>query len=153
MMKLITEELLNETTLKAKASDRLRMNHNLHTSMDASVHRLLNALEPGTYIVPHRHLDKEETYLILRGSLLAFLFDDNGNVTDKVLLSQASGNYGLEIPPGTWHTIIALESGTMIFEVKSGPYTPLQPEEIAEWAPMPSDTAKVAAYMKSIAAI
>lgn len=153
MMKLITEELLNETTLKAKASDRLRMNHNLHTSIDASVHRLLNALEPGTYIVPHRHLDKEETYLILRGSLLAFLFDDNGNVTDKVLLSQASGNYGLEIPPGTWHTIIALESGTMIFEVKSGPYTPLQPEEIAGWAPTPSDTEKIAAYMKSIAAI
>ncbi len=149
-MKLITEELLDETTRKAKASARLRMNHNFHDSMESAVHRLLNALEPGTYLTPHRHMDKEETYLILRGSLFAFFFDDDGNITDKTLLSQAKGNYGLEIPPRTWHSIVALEPGTMIFEVKSGPYVPLTPEEIAAWAPPPSDTEKVAAYMKHL---
>ena len=84
MMKLITEELLDTVTSQAKENSRLRMNYNFHASMDAPIHRLLNALEPGTYLPPHRHTDKEETYLVLRGSLLAFFYDDAGNVTDKV---------------------------------------------------------------------
>ena len=85
MMKLITEELLDTVTSQAKENSRLRMNYNFHASMDAPIHRLLNALEPGTYLPPHRHTDKEETYLVLRGSLLAFFYDDAGNVTDKFL--------------------------------------------------------------------
>jgi cupin fold WbuC family metalloprotein len=83
MMKLITEELLDTVTSQAKENSRLRMNYNFHASMDAPIHRLLNALEPGTYLPPHRHTDKEETYLVLRGSLLAFFYDDAGNVTDR----------------------------------------------------------------------
>ena len=65
-MKLITEELLDTVTSQAKENSRLRMNYNFHASMDAPIHRLLNALEPGTYLPPHRHTDKEETYLVLR---------------------------------------------------------------------------------------
>ena len=75
MMKLITEELLDTVTSQAKENSRLRMNYNFHASMDAPIHRLLNALEPGTYLPPHRHTDKEETYLVLRGSLLAFFYE------------------------------------------------------------------------------
>lgn len=114
MMKLITEELLDTVTSRAKENSRLRMNYNFHASMDAPIHRLLNALEPGTYLPPHRHTGKEETYLVLRGSLLAFFYDDAGNVTDKVCLNPSEGKYGLEIPSNTWHSIIALESGTVI---------------------------------------
>ena len=77
-MKLITEELLDTVTSQAKENSRLRMNYNFHASMDAPIHRLLNALEPGTYLPPHRHTDKEETYLVLRGSLLVFFYDDAG---------------------------------------------------------------------------
>ena len=87
MMKLITEELLDTVTSQAKENSRLRMNYNFHASMDAPIHRLLNALEPGTYLPPHRHTGKEETYLVLRGSLLAFFYDDAGDVTDKVCLN------------------------------------------------------------------
>ena len=65
-MKLITEELLNEVTAQAKANPRLRMNYNLHTSMDAPVHRLINAQEPGTYLQPHRHTDKEQVEAFIR---------------------------------------------------------------------------------------
>ena len=97
MMKLITEELLDTVTSRAKENSRLRMNYNFHASMDAPIHRLLNALEPGTYLPPHRHTGKEETYLVLRGSLLAFFYDDAGNVTDKVCLNPSEGKYGLEI--------------------------------------------------------
>lgn len=148
MMKLITEELLDIVTAQAKENPRLRMNHNFHATMDAPIHRLLNALEPGTYLPPHRHTDKEETYLVLRGSLLAFFYDEEGNVTEKVRLNPSEGKYGLEIPPCTWHSIIALESGTVIFEIKKGPYQPLPPEDLAPWAPSPLDEEGVRVFMK-----
>ena len=148
MMKLITEELLDMVTAQAKENPRLRMNHNFHATMDAPIHRLLNALEPGTYLPPHRHTDKEETYLVLRGSLLAFFYDEEGNVTEKVRLNPSEGKYGLEIPPCTWHSIIALELGTVIFEIKKGPYQPLPLEDLAPWAPLPSDGGGVEAFMK-----
>lgn len=147
-MKLITEELLDAVTSQAKENPRLRMNYNFHAEMDAPIHRLLNALEPGTYLPPHRHRDKEETYLVLRGSLLAFFYDEAGDVTEKVLLNPSEGKYGLEIPPCTWHSIVALESGTVIFEIKKGPYSSLSPEDLASWAPAASDEEGAKAFMK-----
>lgn len=147
-MKLITEELLDAVTSQAKENSRLRMNYNFHATMDAPIHRLLNALEPETYLPPHRHRDKEETYLVLRGSLLAFFYDEAGDVTEKVLLNPSEGKYGLEIPPCTWHSIVALESGTVIFEIKKGPYSPLSPEDLASWAPAASDEEGAKAFMK-----
>jgi len=147
-MKLISEELLDGVTREAQENPRLRMNYNLHESLDAPIHRLLNALEPGTYLPPHRHADKEETYVVLRGSLLTFFYDDLGNITEKVCLNPSAGIYGVEIPLGTWHSIIALEAGTVIFEIKSGPYKPLPPEDIALWAPAPSDLEGAAIFMK-----
>ena len=149
-MKLITEELLNEVTAQAKANPRLRMNYNLHTSMDAPVHRLINALEPGTYLQPHRHTDKEETYVVLRGRLLTFFFDDKGNVTERTLLCPDEGVYGLEIPPATWHSVVALEPGTVIFEIKRGPYHPLPAEDNASWAPAPTDKDQVEAFIRHL---
>ncbi|WP_299088249.1 WbuC family cupin fold metalloprotein [uncultured Bacteroides sp.] len=148
MMKLISEELLDSVSHEARESSRLRMNYNFHESLDAPIQRLLNALEPGTYLPPHRHTDKEETYVVLRGSLLTFFYDDLGNVIEKVNLNPSAGVYGVEIPSGTWHSIIALEPGTVIFEIKSGPYKPLPPEDIAPWAPAPSDLEGAAVFMK-----
>ena len=75
MIKLISEELLDGVTHDAQENSRLRMNYNFHESLDAPIHRLLNALEPGTYLPPHRHVYKEETYIVLRGSLIAFFYD------------------------------------------------------------------------------
>ena len=98
MMKLISEELLDSVSHEARESSRLRMNYNFHESLDSPIHRLLNALEPGTYLPPHRHTDKEETYVVLRGSLLTFFYDDLGNVIEKVNLNPSAGVYGVEIP-------------------------------------------------------
>lgn len=147
-MKLITEELLDNVTAQAKENARLRSNYNLHETMDSPVHRMLNALEPGTYLPPHRHSDKEETYLVLRGRLLALFYDEAGNVTEKICLNPLEGRYGLEIPPRTWHSIIVLESGTVIFEIKKGPYQPLSPEDMAPWAPASDDAEGVKAFME-----
>ena len=77
-----------------------------------------------------------------------FFYDDAGNVTDKVCLNPSEGKYGLEIPSNTWHSIIALESGTVIFEFKKGPYQPLPSEDLASWAPQASDVEGIKAFMK-----
>ena len=154
-MKLITDSLLNNVSGQAKENPRLRMNYNFHESMDAPIHRMLNALEPDTYLPPHRHKnpDKEEIYIVLRGSLLAILFDEEGNVTDKVNLNPDKGMYGIEIPPCIWHCIIVLEPNTVIYEIKQGPYAPLIPENLAPWAPDVSDKEGIKAFMKRMSEI
>lgn len=151
-MKLISDELLRSVSEQAKNSPRLRMNYNMHQSLDDSIHRLLNALEPGTYLIPHRHSDKEETYIILRGSLITVFFDNEGNIIEKTELNPQKGLFGLEIPIGTWHSIVVLEPDTVIFEIKRGPYAPLPPEDIASWAPDISDSNGIKKYFDSILA-
>ena len=127
---LIEEKLLDSVTSRAKTSDRLRMNYNLHDSLDAKAQRLLNALEPGTELPIHRHQHTAETYIVLRGAIKVFFYNDERMVTNEFMINPLEGRYGIHIPAGQWHTLEVLESGTVIFEVKDGPYAPLQPEDI-----------------------
>ena len=129
-MKIINKELLDEITRQAKESPRLRMNYNLHDNLDAKAQKLLNALEPGTILPIHRHPNTTETYLLLRGKLNVILYNDKKEVLETMHLDTANGNYGLDIPAGQWHSVEVLESGTVILEVKDGPYIPFQPEDI-----------------------
>ena len=119
-MKIINEALLDETTGRAKQSPRLRMNYNFHEHLDDPVNRLLNALEPGTYLRPHRHLNpkKDEIFLLLRGRIAVFLFDNKGEITKTQILDPKEGVYGAEIKAGTWHGLLVLESGSVIYEIK-----------------------------------
>ena len=153
-MKLITTTLLDSVTAEAEKSARLRMNYNFHDSLDEPLHRLLNAVEPGTYLPPHRHKnpDKVEIYTVLRGSLITFLFDDAGNVTEYVELNPQKGMYGMEIPAGRWHSIVVLEPGTVIYEIKLGPYAPLAAENFAPWAPDAANTEEAIKYMADLLA-
>ena len=128
-MKLINEDLLNEVTQQAKESPRLRMNHNLHDSLEAKAQRLLNALEPGTSLPIHRHTLTAETYIVLRGSIKVQFYDDNRCLLAESVLDPLTGNYGVHIPEGQWHTLEVLKEGTVIFEVKDGPYMPIKQED------------------------
>ena len=105
--------------------------------MDDPINRLLNAMEPGTYLRPHRHLNpaKDEIFLLLRGKVAVFLFDEEGNITEKTILNPKEGAYGAEIKAGTWHGLLVLESGSVIYEIKQGPFAPLAPENLALGAP------------------
>lgn len=129
-MKIIDSELLDGICKQAKENPRLRMNYNLHTELDEPVQRLLNALEPGTEIPVHRHRHSDETYLVIRGSLFVILFDENKKLLNKVLLNPKEGTYGVSVPAGQWHSIEVLESDTVIFEIKEGPYMALTSEDI-----------------------
>ena len=151
-MKLITTELLDEVSSQAVKSLRLRMNYNFHEELDAPIQRMLNALEPGTYLPPHRHLNpgKDEMYLILRGRLITFFFNDEGEVIDRVELSPLNGRLGIEIPAGVWHSMVVLEKGTVIYEIKQGPYTPISEDNVASWAPAPSDSQGIELFLQKL---
>ncbi len=126
---IIDESLLDEVCAKAEESPRLRMNYNFHESLDAKAQRLLNVLLPGTIIPVHRHTHTAETYILLRGKMFVVFYDSLGAQTERFLLDPAIGNYGVNIPKGQWHGVEVIEPSA-IFEVKDGPYTPIQPEDI-----------------------
>lgn len=128
---LINDKLLDEVTAKAERSPRLRMNYNLHDSLNAKAQRLINVLLPGTALPIHRHRHTAETYMILRGKMFVVFYDDLGGQIERYLLDPTIGNYGVQIPTGQWHGIEIIEPSA-IFEVKDGPYTPLEPEDMLD---------------------
>lgn len=129
---IITSNLLDTVSSQAKESPRLRMNYNLHETLDAKVQRLFNAMEPGTVIPIQRHQNTAETLMLVRGKMKVELYDDNKNVIEEAILSHDLGNYGVHIPVGVWHCVEILEPDTVMFEVKEGPYAPLASEDIME---------------------
>ena len=136
-VKLISQSLLDSVSQSAKATVRQRKNYNFHESDRDICHRLLNALEPDTYIPPHRHLHptKAESIVILRGKVGLLLFDADGEITQRCILQTDSDMLGVDIPPGTFHSMVALLPDTVFFEVKAGPYVALAVNERANWAP------------------
>ena len=121
-MKIIDEQLLNEVSAQAKASPRMRMNYNFHQTLDDKCHRMLNAVEPGTVVPIHRHPTKAESFVVLRGKVKVTTHNDDGSVIDSVVLDPTKGVFGVDIPKNVWHTIESLESGSVIFECKEGPF-------------------------------
>ena len=131
-MKVIDESLLNETSALAKSSPRLRMNHNFHRSLDELCHRMLNALEPGTIVPIHRHPTKDESFVVLRGKVRSTTYNDDGIVIESVVLCAEEGRYGVDIPKGVWHKLESLESGSVVFECKEGPFVPHEEDGILD---------------------
>ena len=93
---------------------------------------MLNAVEPGTVVTIHRHPSKDESFVILRGKVRVTTHNDDGSIIEDVVLSQESGNYGVDIPKGVWHMVEALELGSVIFECKEGPFVSHEQEGILE---------------------
>ena len=126
---IINQGILDELTEKAKASPRLWMNLDLRNSSKDSSQRMLNAIEPGTVVPIHRHTETSETVVCLRGRLVEEYFDDD-NLIESIELSSRGPVMALNVPIGQWHTVRALETGTVILECKDGPYEPQDPEDV-----------------------
>ncbi len=127
---LLTSKLLDELSFRAKSIDHLRVNFNLHERSAESVQRLFNAMELGTVIPVHQHLNAAETIVLLRGKLQITYYDNEKKVIKSNILEPFSDSFGVHIPKGTWHGVDVLEPGTVVFEVKEGPYEPLKESEI-----------------------
>lgn len=136
--------LLDSLTEQAKASPRLRMNMDLRDSADDQSQRMLNALEPGTVLPIHRHRKTAETVAILRGRAVQHLYDEEGRLVESVLLEPFGADChvagaprndveavpAMQVEMGQWHRLEALESGTVILEMKDGAYEPISPVDI-----------------------
>ncbi len=138
-MKRIDEAALRTLSAEAAALPRRRKNLNLHETLDDPIQRLCNAFEPGTYLRPHRHGPGVwELFALLRGRAAVLTFDDGGRVTGRTELG-ADATVLVEIPPAAWHSLVALAPGTVLFEVKRGPYRPTGEHDFAAWAPKEGD--------------
>lgn len=127
----ITQVILDELTAKAKEAPRLRMNLDLRDSAEDTSQRMLNAIEPGSPLPIHRHQRTSETVVCLRGRLVEEFYDDlERTCTDRIELSPNGPVVALNIPAGQWHTVHALESGTVILEMKNGKYEPISDVDI-----------------------
>lgn len=127
----ITQELLDDLTRQAKSSPRLRMNLDLRNTPEDQSQRMLNAIEPGSPLPIHRHQKSSETVVCLRGRLVWEYYDEPEHIcTERIELSPNGPIVALNVPQGQWHTVKSLESGSVIMEVKDGPYEPQSPADV-----------------------
>lgn len=151
MIRLIDQSLLADLIGAARQAPRLRVHRNFHPDDASPAHRLLIAIEPGSYVPPHRHLnsDKDETLLVLRGSLGVVFFEAAGQPGRCHVLCAGGESLGIDIPHGVYHTVFALETGTVFFEAKAGPYVPVSADERAAWAPA-EGSGEAATYLEGL---
>ncbi|HEY9632397.1 MAG TPA: WbuC family cupin fold metalloprotein [Coleofasciculaceae cyanobacterium] len=139
-IKRLTQDLLDNVAEQARSSPRQRQNYNFHEPSE-KVQRLLNILEPGTYVRPHRHLRPPEVngfefFLVIQGEVGIILFDENGKILHTERISANGATLGIELPEGIYHTLVALVSDSVILELKEGPYNPSTDKEFIESFPM-----------------
>jgi cupin fold WbuC family metalloprotein len=151
--KLFEAKFFDALTATAFNSPRLRQHRNIHVDYQDNCQRLFNAIEPGSYIRPHRHaLDpRDELLVAIRGVMVLITFDNLGEVKNIVKLTTEKFDVGscsaIEVSPLEWHTVIALRPGSILLEVKAGPFDPSKPKEPAEWAP-PENSVEATKYLK-----
>lgn len=159
--KVFSTDYFDSLVLQAVASSRKRQHRNVHTDYADPCQRLFNAIEPESYLRPHCHASKQggEMIVAVRGLLKLVLFDDSGQLIEVVPFGAGSHlekpevAAGVEIPPGLWHTVIALESGSVLLEVKAGPFDPSAPKYSAPWAPEEGSVESIDYYRKLLEAI
>lgn len=126
----ISQSILSALSSQAKSSHRLRQNYDLRNSENDNSQRMLNALEPGTMVPIHRHRNTSETVVIVRGSLIERFYDEEGNITEEVLMVPGCENPVVQIEKGRWHSLECLEPGTVLFEAKDGVWEPLEEKDV-----------------------
>lgn len=142
-MKKINADLLKSLSRKARSRDRKRINLNFHDGDHDPLQRMLNAMQPGTYLQPHKHEnpDKREVFLALTGRFVVIQFHDDGSIADHMILDPLEKEFATEVGPRTYHTIICLAPDSVIYELKDGPYDVADDKHFADWAPREGDPA------------
>lgn len=133
----IDRKLIEGVMEKAKTAERKRINLNFHKKPDDTLQRMLNAMQPGTYLQPHKHEnpDKREVFIALTGRFVVVQFNDDGTIADHIVLDPGRKEFAAEVAERTYHTIICLEPDSVIYELKDGPYNPADDKNFASWAP------------------
>ncbi|BEV73621.1 MULTISPECIES: WbuC family cupin fold metalloprotein [unclassified Paludibacterium] len=139
-MKSLNHADLAALTAKAAVAPRQRAHQNFHPELSDPIQRLAIAMEPDTYVRPHRHPHSFELLMPLSGCFDLLQFDDQGVVLARHRLG-ADGLTLCEQDAGVWHSVVSLAPGSVIFEVKHGPYVPPSPADMAAWSPAEGEPA------------
>lgn len=133
----LTLTMAGDLLALSRESPRKRVIQRIHKSQDEGAHRMFNAMQPGTYIAPHRHLSqkKGETFIVVSGSLLFLEFTDDGELKEHTLLQPGTEAFGIDVAPHVYHSFIVLKPDTLIFEVKEGPLDEAGDKDVPTWAP------------------
>ena len=147
----INEDLISKVTEKSKISERKRQNFCFHYGNEDLIQRMINVLQSDSYIRPHKHVFplKREIFIVLKGRFLYFEFNDSCEIITVFELNQAIGNYGVEIEPGVFHTLVAIENDSVVYEIKDGPYNPVTDKIFASESPNETDD-NVAEYLQNL---
>ena len=129
---VIDNKILDELSAQAKVNPRLRQSMDLRNSPEDQSQRMLNALEPGTVMPIHRHQKTSESVVILRGKIEWIFYDNDGNETERVTLDANGESRMLNVERARWHSLVCLESGSVLYESKDGAYHPLTSDEVME---------------------
>ncbi len=150
---VITRELVQTALSYSRSSPRRRMIQPFHKHDADPLHRMLNAMQPDSYVRPHRHLDppKAEAWVLLRGRVAFFTFEGDGRVRDCLRLDPEGDALGVDLGPGVYHSLVALSPDTVLYEVKTGPYAPASDKSFAPWAPA-EGTPEAAGYLSELRA-
>jgi cupin fold WbuC family metalloprotein len=150
---VISRNLAEQALRVSRESERKRVILPFHKSHEESLHRMFNAMQPGTYVHPHRHFtsQKSEVFLVLAGSLDFIVFDDRGQIEFVRRLSAGAADFGIDLAPGKYHTFLVRAPDTLIYEVKPGPYTAQDDKDFAPWAPA-EGTPEVVSYLTGLEA-
>ena len=134
---IINNNLIQKAIDSSRISPRKRIILPFHKLPSDNLHRMLNALQPNSYVQPHRHLDppKAESIIVLKGTIIYVEFNNTGEIENFYQLSSESFNIGIDIEPGIFHTFFAVADDTVLFEVKPGPYEQSSDKDFASWAP------------------
>lgn len=132
-----TGEQIERAVVASRESPRRRIILPFHDNADNTLHRMLNAIQPGSYIRPHRHMDppKDEAVVALRGAFLFYTFHEDGTVDQVRRVAAGTASFGIDVKAGVFHTFIAMEPDTVVFEAKPGPWSPATDKDFASWAP------------------
>jgi len=151
-LKFINQEIVNSVALAAQNSARRRSIYTFHEDNSDKVHRMVNVLQPESYVQPHKHEDpnKVEVFVILQGKLLIATLADDGRVMESVVLAAGTSPWGAEIPPATWHITLALEPDTAVYEIVEGPWDPATHKKFPDWAPSEDDYEAGQKYIASL---
>lgn len=150
-MKRISQSLVEALIRKAADSPRRRANHNFHDDAGAPFQRMMVAMKRDTYVRPHRHPDKIDFNIVIRGRFDVLLFSPDGTVLERVTAAPGGDTLGVEIPVNTFHTWIPLEDDSLFVETKLGPYDPKTASEFPPWAPA-EDAPAAAAFLSRLRA-
>lgn len=127
---LIDKQLIDQLLLQAESHPRKRAYYDLRNSAEDESQRMLVAVLPSdAKEVIHRHRDSSESLTMICGSVTEMFYDENGNEIARYELNTAKGNYGLHVPIGVFHTLVANEP-SVFMESKAGKYEPVAEEDL-----------------------